>query len=121
MIRSLQKCRPVALALSLAAFIGLGISGTAMAEEFSESKLKSFATAWTGINQLAERWKPQVEAAASEEQAVEMLQQFEAEANQVIETTEGIGTAEYQSIVEAAQSDPALNERIVAMLQAVQQ
>lgn len=114
------RFRQAFLTLSLTAFIGLAITGPALAEEFSDVKLKSFATALNGINQLAERWKPQVEAAPSESRA-ELLQQFEAEASRVIENTEGIEGAEYQEIVEAAQSDPALTERIVAMVQEVVQ
>lgn len=118
MIHFLQASRHSFKALSLTALLGLAITGAALAEEFSDSKLRSFATALNGINQLAEQWKPEVEAAPSETRAA-LLQRFEAEASQVIENTEGIGNEEYQKIVEAAQSDPALTERIVAMVQEV--
>jgi cell division protein FtsX len=109
-------------AIALAAVLTLALSAPASAQsgEFSDGQLKSFAMAWTSINQLAEQWKPQVEAAASQDQAAEMLQQFEAEANQVIERTDGIGTAEYESIMQAAQTDEDLKQRIYAMLQEMQ-
>lgn len=112
-----KMTRHVALAIALFA---LTIPGPSQAADFSDGQLKSFAVAWTGINQLAEQWKPQVEAAPSQDQAEAMLKQFEAEANQVIEQTEGIGAAEYESIIVAAQSDPKLQERIFAVLQGMQ-
>lgn len=120
MTRFITMSRHVAIAFATIAMLALSAPGTGQAADFSDGQLKSFATAWNGINQLAEQWKPQVEAATSEDQAAEMLQQFEAEANQVIEKTDGIGTAEYETIMKAAQSDPALKERIFAMLQEVQ-
>jgi len=120
MIRFFQARRQALLAFSLTAFIGLAMTGTALAEEFSDGKLKSFATALNSINQLAERWKPQVEAATSEDQANALINEFEVEVSQVIENTDGIVVAEYEEIVQAAQSDPALTDRIVAMVQEVQ-
>ena len=122
MIRLFSTSRHIALALATSALLTMTAPGTVQAEDFSDGQLMSFATAWTSINALAEEWKPQVEAAAaeSEDKAADMLKQFEVEANQVIESTEGIGTAEYESIMEAAQSDPALKERIYALLQEVQ-
>jgi len=114
------KYRHVALAAAAAALLSLATPNVGHAEEFSDGQLKSFATAWLNINQLAEQWKPQVESATSEDQAAEVLQQFEAAANQVIEQTDGIGTAEYENIIQAAQSDPALKDRIFALVQEAQ-
>jgi vacuolar-type H+-ATPase subunit H len=121
MTRIFPFFRHAAIAFATTAMLSLAAPGVSHAEEFSDGQLKSFAMAWTGINQLAEEWKPQVEAAESKDRAAELLEQFEAEANDVIEETDGIGTAEYQSIMKAAQADPALKERIFAMLQEVQQ
>jgi hypothetical protein len=120
MARFLKIPQQVVITIAAAALFVFGAPGASHASDFSDGQLKSFATAWVSINQLAEQWKPQVEAATSQDQAAEMLQQFEAEANQVIEQTEGIGAAEYESIMQAAQSDPELKERIFAMLQTAQ-
>lgn len=120
MKRFLTLFRRAAIATATTAMLVMAAPNAGVAAEFSDGQLKSFATAWSSINQLAEQWKPQVEGAASQDQAAEMLKQFEAEASQVIEKTEGIGTAEYESIMQAAQSDPALKERIFAMLQDAQ-
>lgn len=120
MTRFLTISRHVAIAAATTAMLTLAVPSAGNAAEFSDGQLKSFAVAWSDINQLAEQWKPQVEAATSEDQAAQMLQQFEAEASQVIEQTDGIGTAEYESIMQAAQADSALKERIFAMLQELQ-
>ncbi|MEZ5935769.1 MAG: DUF4168 domain-containing protein [Alphaproteobacteria bacterium] len=120
MTRFFSMFSHAAIALAAALTLALSAPASAQSGEFSDGQLKSFAMAWTSINQLAEQWKPQVEAAASQDQAAEMLQQFEAEANQVIERTDGIGTAEYESIMQAAQTDPELKQRIYAMLQEMQ-
>ncbi len=118
MARFVKMSQKVVIAIAAAVLLTLAAPGSSHASDFSDGQLKSFATAWMSINQLAEQWKPQVEAATSQDQAAEMLKQFEAEANQVIEQTEGIGAAEYESIMQAAQSDQALKERIFAMLEA---
>ena len=120
MTRMFTMSRQIAIAFATSALLTLAVPGAGQAAEFSDSQLRSFAVAWTNINQLAEQWKPQVEAAPSEDQAAEMIKQFEAEANQVIERTDGIGTADYESIMQAAQTDAALQERIFAMMQEVQ-
>ncbi len=120
MIRFITPRRPAVIAFLFAAVIGLTTTAPADAEEYSDGKLESFVVAWTNINQLAEQWKPKVEAAPSEGEAQQMLQQFEAEVNQVVETTEGIEAEEFESIMRAFQSDPALKERIVAMLENAQ-
>ena len=120
MTRFFKMSRHVAIAIATTTLLILASPGTGVAAEFSDGQLKSFATAWTSINQLAEQWKPQMEATSSEDERAEMLQKFEVAASQVIEQTEGIGAGDYESIMQAAQSDPALKERIYAMLQEVQ-
>lgn len=120
MTRFFTMCRHAAIIIVTTALFATAVPGVSHAAEFSDGQLQSFAVAWTNINQLAEQWKPQVEAAESEDQAAEMLKQFEVEANQVIEQTQGIGATDYENIMKAAQSDPALKERIFAMLQDMQ-
>ncbi|MEM9624747.1 MAG: DUF4168 domain-containing protein [Pseudomonadota bacterium] len=120
MTRMFKTPRQIAIAVATTALLTMAVPSAVQAAEFTDGQLKSFAVAWTGINQLAEQWRPQMEATPSEEERAQMLQQFEIAANQVIEQTEGIGAADYQNIMQAAQSDPALKERIYAMLQEAQ-
>lgn len=120
MTRFFTMSRHVAIAMATTALLTLAVPGAGHAAEYSDGQLKSFTTAWTSINQLAEQWKPQMEATPSEDERTKMLEQFEVAANQVIEQTDGIGATDYQDIMKAAQSDPALKERIYAMLQETQ-
>ncbi|MGI9492986.1 MAG: DUF4168 domain-containing protein [Geminicoccaceae bacterium] len=91
-------------------------SATAQTSSFTDSQLRSFATAVAAINQIAERWQPQIQAAQTESQAAQMLEQVDVEMRQAIETTEGIGVDEYQTIMAAAQTDPTLKSHIEAFL-----
>lgn len=120
MKRIFTMSRHAIIAMATTALLTLAVPGAGQAAEFSDGQLKSFATAWTSINQLAEQWKPQMEATPSQDERAEMLKQFEVAANQVIEQTDGIAAADYENIMKAAQSDPALKERIYAMLQEAQ-
>lgn len=120
MARFVTMFQKVGLAIAASLLLAFSVPSSSQAAEFSDGQLKSFAMAWTSITQLAEQWKPQVEAAASQDEANRMLEQLAAEVNQVIEQTQGIGAAEYESIMQAAQSDPELMDRIFAMLQSVQ-
>lgn len=106
----------LALTLGLACALLISSSLSVKSQTFSEGQLKSFATAATAINEIALKWQPKVQAAKSDDQAAEMLQQVDTEMRQAIESTEGIGVDEYQSIMVAAQSDPALKGQIETML-----
>jgi hypothetical protein len=120
MARMFSIPRKAVLAIATLSLLSLLVPGSGQAAEFSDSQIKSYVTAWTSINQLAEQLKPRVEAATTEGQKAEMFKQFNIQMIQLIEQTEGIGPDEYANIMEAAQSDPELSERIFAMLQAVQ-
>jgi len=114
---SLTTIRRIAAAMGAIAMLALPWSAIAQTANFSDGQLKSFATAVAAINQIAEKWQPQVAAAQSEDQAAEMLQQVDTEMRQAIEGTDGIGIDEYQTIMAAAQTDPALKSQIDTLLQ----
>lgn len=106
-----------AATLVVAAATAMMLSTSVSAEEYTENQLKSYAMAWVSINELAEKWKPQIEAAESKDQANEMFQQFDAEVGQAIESTDGINVDEFQSIMAASKEDPTLNSQIEGMMQ----
>jgi hypothetical protein len=106
-----------AATLVVAAATVMMLSTTVSAEEYTESQLKSYAMAWVSINELAEKWKSQIEAAESKDQANQMFQQFDVEVGQAIESTDGINVDEFQSIMAASKEDPALSSQIEGMMQ----
>ncbi len=113
---SLTTIRRFAAAVASVAMLTLPWSAIAQTASFSDGQLKSFAMAVAAINQIAEKWQPQVAAAQTEDQAAKMLEQVDIEMRQAIESTDGIGIDEYQTIMTAAQSDPALKSQIDTFL-----
>lgn len=109
----LSKQRPI----WLASLMILMLPTIGHSVEWSDDKLRSFATAVLAINQIAEKWQPKVQAATSEDQAATLLEQVDTEMREVIESTEGLGIDEYQQILAAAQDDPALKGQIDGLLQ----
>lgn len=117
MIRYLNLIRSRSTALWIVAILALAMPAKTDAAEYSDGQLKSFVMAVLAINEIAEKWQPQVQAAESEDQAAEMLQQVDTEMRQAIEGTDGIGIDDYQSIMTDAQEDPELKSQIDGMLQ----
>lgn len=111
--------RKHAAAMCTVAFLALPLSAIAQTATYSDSQLKSFAVAVVAINEIAEKWQPQIQAAQSEDQAAEMLQQVDVEMRQAIESTEGIGVDDYQNIMVAAQSDEGLKGQIDTLMKEV--
>lgn len=117
MTRFLDMIRRHAATLVVAAVTVVALGANAHADDYTESKLKSYAMAWVSINDLAEKWKPKIEAAESKDQANQMFQQFDAEVGQAIESTDGINVDEFQNIMAASKEDPALNTQIEGVMQ----
>jgi diacylglycerol kinase family enzyme len=105
------RSRPLLSCLVAMLFLSLGIRA-AVAEEYSEAKLQSFASAVLAVNALVEQWRPQIEAAASEADKQRMAEQANQEMRAAVEGTEGMTVQEYQAIAQAAQADPQLMARL---------
>jgi outer membrane murein-binding lipoprotein Lpp len=86
-------------------------------DEYSDTKLQSFADAVLAVNAVVEQWRPQIQAAPSETDAEQMAQQANDEMRAAVAGTEGITVEEYQEIAQAAQTDPQLMARIDQVFQ----
>lgn len=86
-------------------------------EEYSDTKLHSFADAVLAVNAIVEQWRPQIQAAPNETDAEQMAQQANEEMRAAVAGTEGITVEEYQEIAQAAQADPQLMARIDQVFQ----
>ena len=113
---SFKTIRRLAAMTGVAAALTLPWSAIAQTSSFTDHQLRSFATAVAAINQIAEKWQPQIQAAQTDSQAAQMLQQVDIEMRQAIESTDGIGMEEYQTIMAAAQTDPALMSQLDTLL-----
>ena len=108
------RCRPMLSGLLAAVFLTLA-ARTAVAEEYSQAKLQSFADAVLAVNAIVEQWRPQIQAAASEADRQRMAEQANEEMRAAVEGTDGMTVEEYQAIAQAAQADPQLMARLDQM------
>lgn len=112
--RLMVGCRPMLSCLVAALFLTLA-ARTAVAEEYSQAKLQSFANAVLAVNAIVEQWRPQIQAASSESDRQRMAEQANQEMRAAVEGTEGMTVEEYQAIAQAAQADPQLMARLDQM------
>jgi len=103
--------RPLMICLLAALLLTTG-RATIAAEDYSEAKLQSFASAVVAVNAVVEQWRPQIQAAPSEAEKQQMAEQANQEMRAAVDGTEGITVDEYQAIAQAAQGDAALMARI---------
>jgi hypothetical protein len=105
------QLRPLMICL-LAVLVFTASAAALAEEEFTDAKLQSFASAVIAVNAVVERWRPQIEAAASEADKQQLAQQANQEMRAAVEDTEGMSVDEYQAIAQAAQGDPQLMARL---------
>lgn len=98
-------------ALALALVLVLS-PAQAQENELTDEKLGSFVVAAIAVEDLVEQWQPRIDEAATEDEALELRAQANAELVAAVEQTPGITVEEYQEIGMAAQTDPSLAERI---------
>lgn len=82
------------------------------APELSEEKLKSFAVAFLEVSRINQTYQPQIQAAGSPEDEQRIRQQAGADMIQAVDSSQGISVEEYNMIIQAAQVDPELAQRI---------
>lgn len=82
------------------------------AEEYSDAKLQSFASAVMAVNAIVEQWRPQIQGASSEAEKQQMAEQANEEMRAAVDGIEGMSVEEYQAIAQAAQGDPQLMGRL---------
>jgi membrane protein implicated in regulation of membrane protease activity len=108
----MDRCRHMLSCLVAALFVALAGAAALAAEEYSQAKLQSFASAVLAVNAIVEEWRPQIQAASSEADKQRLAEQANEEMRAAVEGTEGMTVEEYQGIAQAAQSDPQLMARL---------
>jgi hypothetical protein len=115
--QSMVRLRAVMFGL-VAALALSGMRGV-MAEEYSDAKLQSFASAVLAVNMLVEQWRPQIQAAPTEADRQKLAEQANQEMRAAVDGTEGMSVEEYQAIAQAAQADTALMARLDRVFKAM--
>lgn len=78
----------------------------------SEDKLRSFAIAFVEVSKVTQSYQPQFESAATPEDRERIQQEAGQQMVQAVDSAEGISVDEYNQIIQAAQADPELAQRL---------
>ena len=89
----------------------------APALEFSEEQLTAFVDAATEVQAVQQDYMAQIEEVEEPEGKQALVEQAQAEMADAVNETDGMDVNTYNEIGQAAQADPELNQRILAMLQ----
>lgn len=88
------------------------------AASFTDEKLESFVLAAVEVAKVREQFQSEVGSIETPEAEQAAVQEANSKMEQSITDTPGITLDEYVEIGEAAQTDPALSEKLGSMLQA---
>ncbi|MBX9450302.1 MAG: DUF4168 domain-containing protein [Neoaquamicrobium sediminum] len=84
----------------------------AAAPAMDETKLKSFAVAFLEVTKVTESYKPQIEAAGTTEDQQRLQQEAGEKMVEAVNNADGISVEEYNTIIQAAQTNPDLAQQI---------
>jgi len=85
--------------------------------QFDDTKLRSFAVAYLEVNKVAQTYQPQLQATKDPQEQQRIQTEAANGMVQAVENAEGITIEEYNTIVNSAQADPALAQKINTMVQ----
>lgn len=95
--------------------LALATSGSVRAQtqpEFTDQQLESFVVAAIAVDELIREWNPRIQEAENADQAAQLREEANGALVEAITQTDGITLEQYQTIGQAAQSDPDLAGRI---------
>lgn len=84
----------------------------AAAPNVDDAKLKSFAVAFLQVSGVTQEYQPQIAAAGSAEAQQKLQQEAGQKMVEAVSKADGISVDEYNSIIQAAQANPELAQRI---------
>jgi hypothetical protein len=82
------------------------------ASALSEDKLQSFAVAFVEVSRVTQSYQPQFETAQSDADRERIQMEAGQQMIQAVDAAEGITVDEYNQIIQAAQADPELAQKI---------
>lgn len=93
----------------------------AQAETYSDEKLESFAMAAVEVGKIRNDYVGRIQQAESEEERQQLAEEATGEMMQAVEGTPGITADEYNAIIQAAQNDQELTDRIRQQIESATQ
>jgi len=88
------------------------IPAAAQDVSYDDAKIEAFVTAQLTVAEIRSTYVQQLEAAATEEERLEITQEANQEMATAVNETPGITVEEYNAIVDAAAADPELADRL---------
>ncbi len=88
------------------------VEAPAAAPAVDDGKLKSFAVAFLGVTKVTQSYQPKIEAAKSDTDRKTLQQEAGQEMVAAVNEAGGINIEEYNEIIQAAQIDPELAQKI---------
>ena len=111
-----------ALAFGLGASLGVAaaqetapapeMEAPAAAPSVDDDKLKSFAVAFLEVTKVTQEYQPQIAAAGTPEDQQRLQQEAGERMVEAVNEADGITVDEYNMIIQAAQTDPELAQKI---------
>lgn len=89
--------------------------------DYTEETLQSFAVAFLQVDEINRNYTPRLQEAGSPEEQQQIQQEASQEMVTAVENTDGISVQEYTSIMQAAQVDPDLAQRLTQYIGAASQ
>lgn len=117
----MRRLLPRLLAASLigSSFFGLTVGlGSADGDytNLADHKLEAFITAALAVDNVMDRWQPEIVRADDEGEAQQLRAKANAEIREAIEKAEGISLDEYQNIRKAIVADPEMMTRVTDIM-----
>lgn len=82
------------------------------AQQTDDAKLKSFAVAFIEVTRVTQSYQPQIESAGTEADQQRLREEAGEKMVEAVNEAEGITLDEYNTIIQAAQANPELAQRI---------
>lgn len=112
----LRNVIPTVAAMALA--LGLGAAVAAQdAPHFEDAQLQAFAETVIDLREVRAEFEPRIEAAETPEAQMELIEEANQAMVATVEARPDMTVEEYNAIAEASTADPAVAERIVALLE----
>ena len=125
LIRAVQNSHPLLLSTIVLFLIWtfplLAFQQGVQPGDLSEAKLRTVARVYLDVFQVQQVYRPQIEAAQSQQEAQRLQQQSNREMTEIIEDEENLTVDEYSKIVSAAQQDQQLADRLDAYIREIQE
>ena len=84
----------------------------AQGQPADDTKLKSFAVAFIEVTKVTQSYQPQIESAGTPEDQERLRKEAGAKMVEAVNEADGITVDEYNTIIQQAQTDPELAQRI---------